>query len=156
MNQIKRAGIILLSMTIPFVIGGGIWAMAQTPAGSLRQIEASIVADPEQAIKGIDAGMSRWTSSELPAALLIRGKAKMALAKKAPAGEAANKLYLQAGVDFMRVAALMPYAQEATEALALAGRCCSAAGDETGAKAINDLLVKRSSGEATSASQTGM
>ena len=119
-------------------------AIADTPADSLRRIEAEISQGRAgQAVAEIDAGLRGWSSTELPIAFMARGKARMALARQATTPEDQKKLYVQAGVDFMRVAVLFPYSPQAPDALLLAGQSCASAGNSAGATAIYQTLTSK-------------
>jgi len=72
----------------------------------------------DKAFEIIDDNIDRFDTGALPRALLLRGKARMAMA--GGAGNADKRLR-QAGLDFMRIVAHYPDSVDAGEALYLAG-----------------------------------
>ncbi len=97
----------------PEKANGDVRAQLKATAYLLEQGEA------ESALEKINANLERYEHHDLPMALLIAGKAQMALAGKARQRE---ELLLKAGLNFMRVATFFSEAPEAPEALYLAGR----------------------------------
>jgi len=122
--------------------GLAVMAIADTPADPLRLTEAKISQGrADQAVTEIDEGLHGWSSTQLPDAFMIRGRARLALAQQASTADEKKKLYIQAGVDFMRVAVLFPYSQQVPDALLLAGQSCAAVGNSAGATAIYQTLA---------------
>jgi len=72
----------------------------------------------DKAFEIINDNIDRFDTGALPGALLLRGKARMLMAKGA--GDAGKQLR-QAGLDFMRIVAHYPESRNAGEALYLAG-----------------------------------
>jgi len=91
---------------------------------TLRKI-ADLLAQgrPDQAADQLDAQWSSLPASQLPAALIIRGLARMHLADQAADPAARKALLLDAGLDFMTVPAdFDDYPAAAAEALYQAGQ----------------------------------
>jgi tetratricopeptide (TPR) repeat protein len=72
----------------------------------------------DKAFEIIDGNIDRFDTGTLPRALLLRGKARVLMAKSGNAGN----LLRQAGLDFMRIVAHYPESVDAGEALFLAGQ----------------------------------
>ncbi len=89
-----------------------------------RFVRVKILIESGQASKAlasIEAGLKSYKLSDLPAALLWRGRAQMALAEKA-SGSQREALLLKAGLNFMRAFSALPDSSAAGEALFEAGR----------------------------------
>ncbi|HUT61682.1 MAG TPA: hypothetical protein VNA25_27910 [Phycisphaerae bacterium] len=88
----------------------------------LRGLEVRIEqGEAAQALAGIRKNIESYGSADLPKALLLAGRAQMALAGKA-SGDEKRALLIEAGLDLMRVYAYFPRSQEAAESLYLAGQ----------------------------------
>ena len=92
-------------------------------AGMFTSIEAWLDDDkPRKAVDAINKNLRSYTRSQLPKALLLRGRARVLLAA-GETGKDKDRLLLQGGLDFMRVyAAFRTSRDEASEALFRAGR----------------------------------
>jgi hypothetical protein len=131
-----------IAVMLAGLAGLAVTSIADTPADHLALIEANFSpGQADQTIAAINTGLQSWSSAQLPRAFMIRGQAKLALAGLATQADEKKKLYVQAGLDFMRVAALFPYSSQAPDALLLAGQSCDSAGDPSGAAAIYRTLV---------------
>jgi len=75
----------------------------------------------QQALESIQSRLSEYLPSQLSEALLLAGKARLALARSA-AEDARAELAALAGLDLMRVVAYYPASTEAPEAMYLAGQ----------------------------------
>ena len=75
----------------------------------------------QQALDSIQSSLNEYPPSQLSEAMLLAGKARLALAKSAVADVRAE-LTVQAGLDLMRVVAYYPASAEAPEAMYLAGQ----------------------------------
>lgn len=96
----------------------------------------------EQSLRTLQETLRRCTESDLPRALLLTGKAQILLAETA--GEDRKRaLYLNGGLNCMRVVAHFPEAVEASEALLLAGKANLAINNQAAAKAAFDAVIQR-------------
>lgn len=75
----------------------------------------------DKALEILNRDIDGFDSGALPRALLLRGRAGMDAAGKL-SGKEAEKMLLQAGLDFMRVVTFYPDSVDAPESLFLAGR----------------------------------
>jgi len=87
----------------------------------LKGAAVILLRDPAAALAGIEENLDRYSPAQLSRALLLAGKAQVALAEKAE-GEPKTRLLLKGGLNFMRVWTYYPGAPEAPEALYLAGK----------------------------------
>ena len=87
----------------------------------LRGLEVRIKqGQPAEALAEITKSIESYGPADLPKALLLAGRAQMALAEKT-SGQQKRKRLIEAGLDLMRVYAYFPRSQEAAESLFLAG-----------------------------------
>lgn len=98
-----------------------------------------------KALKTLQDVLKRCNESDLPLVLLVMGKAQILLAEKAAAGSR-KELYVAGGLNCMRVIAHFPDAQEAAEALLLAGKANSAIGNQKAARAAFEMVQSRFKG----------
>jgi len=110
--------------------------------GELRAAEILIKqGQAGKALAQIRANLSRYRPGELPAALVLAGRAQMSLAAEAR-GQESRKLLIGAGLDFMRVVAFYPASAQAAEALYQAGRVNQAIGNLRAAGMAYRRLIK--------------
>lgn len=138
------------SVIVATLLLSGISLMdAQTPArtvsqaGQLSTVQGMIdKGQADRALKDIQASLLRYNTTDLPTALWLSGKARLALAQNADAA-AKGKLYLQAALDFMKVATFFPYANEAPPASVEAGKALAAAGDKASARVVLESTLMK-------------
>ncbi len=111
-------------------------------AEAANQIKAGRCADAADAIK---ARIRRYSDRELPAALLLRGKALLIMYEKGAAKD--RKTLLAAGLCFMRVAScISPGEPEVPEATFLAAKVCEHLGNRVAADNAYRLILQRHPG----------
>ncbi|MDY6914009.1 MAG: tetratricopeptide repeat protein [Planctomycetota bacterium] len=94
-----------------------------------------------KALKVIQDNLRRYSPSDLSMALLVAGKAQMALYEKAEPGPQRRKLLLSAGLNFMRVVTFFGSLNEAAEALYQAGRVNVELGNPQAAKNAYESVI---------------
>ncbi len=95
----------------------------------------------EQALAALNGSLQQFTVEELPKALMLMGKAQVAMAKSAQ-GEKARELLVAAGLNFMRVVTFYPTITEvAAEANYLAGKVNLELGNRAAARAAFNKVV---------------
>lgn len=118
--------------------------IAPSKALQLKQAQADIQAgDGAKAAKDIQGSLNEYNSQDLQRGLFLLGQAKKAQADKTADKAAKDKLYVEAGLEFMRSAVFFPYTNDAPEAMFSAGECSRLAGDADGAKAAYETCVVR-------------
>ncbi|MCD6303877.1 MAG: hypothetical protein J7M21_02825 [Planctomycetes bacterium] len=119
-------------------------AVAGLPArGQLRQAADLINAGRyDEAAEAIRQRLRRYSGRELPAALLLRGKALLLKYEKTQPRD--RKTLLEAGLCFMRVASgFDPSYPEVPEALFLAARVCELLGNKVAAQNTYRMLASK-------------
>ena len=96
----------------------------------------------ESSLRTLQENLRRCTEGDLPRALLLIGKAQILLAETAGPDQK-RALYVNGGLNCMRVAAHFPDAVEAGEALLLAGKANLAIENKNAAQAAFQEVVKR-------------
>lgn len=112
-------------------------------SSQLKVLASQVEIEPAKALATLDANLRAYSSAELPKALLLRGRAQLQLAAQA-SPKARRPLLLQAGLNFMRVAAFYPAAAEAAEALYRAALVHRQLDNPAAARAACELLCQRS------------
>ena len=115
--------------------------------GGDGQIKAADVllssGDPAKALATMQDNLGRYGGTDLAAALLVMGKAQMALAEKASDDAAKRKALLEAGLNLMRVYTYYGSLSEAGEALYLAGKVNESLGNKDAAGKAYEKVVSR-------------
>jgi TolA-binding protein len=115
---------------------------------SLKALEAQIQqGQADKVAKEVQGALGRYTRAELPGALCLLGKARLAMAEKAK-GADREKLLAQAGLSFMRVWVYFPESREAAESLMGAGTANERLGNPGAARAAYEDVVSRFSKDA--------
>ncbi|HOD82845.1 MAG: hypothetical protein BWX88_04443 [Planctomycetes bacterium ADurb.Bin126] len=96
----------------------------------------------QSSLQTLQQNLRRCTESDLPRALFLMGKAEILLAETA-GSDKQRALYVNGGLNCMRVVAHFPDAVEASEALLLAGKANLAIGNQQAAQAAFNQVVKR-------------
>jgi TolA-binding protein len=126
--------------TAPAAEAGAPAANTQLQLAQLR-LEAE---QPAEALSIIQEHLHEFRLNELPEALLIRGRARLALAEGAAQdAQTARSRRIEAGLDFVRIASHFPRSGPAPEALLLAGRISRALGDDRGAAGAWRRVIER-------------
>lgn len=116
--------------------------------GAARQVHGGQLADirglldenrPERALEFVLARMARLDEIEMPEALLLAGRARMALYQ----ARGSREHLLSAGLDFMRVAVFYAGTDFAAEALYRAGEVNEELGNASAARAAWQLVIAR-------------
>ena len=124
----------------------------RTPASNADTLRAAAVLLDEgrygEAAAMLRHRLEGLSAVELPAGLLLLGKAQLEMAKSDPDPDKARRLLLESGLNLMRVAACFPKGQEAPEALLAAGEVNERLDNTDAARAAYALLLKRYAGSA--------
>jgi len=115
-------------------------------SGQLREAQDQINAGQyAAAADSIKARLRRYPAGDLPAALLLRGKALLLMYEKGSRRE--RKTLLEAGLCFMRIAACVDLSEEQVpEATFLAAKVCEHLGNKVAAANTYRMLVNRHPG----------
>ncbi len=97
----------------------------------------------ERVIRQLQPRMKKFTAEDLPAAMLLLGRAKLGLSKQKQDKSAAEKMLLEAGLDLMRVVVFFGSSDEAPQALLSAGRVNERLGNADAAKSAYSAVAKR-------------
>ncbi len=122
--------------------------MQQTPrpaaseAGAqLRGLEFQVTSDPAKALATLKAGMESFSAADLPKALLLEGRAQVALEKQAKSAVEKRQLLVEAGLNFMRVGVFFSSSAEAPEAMYQCGVINLQLGNQPAAKLAFQKVV---------------
>ncbi len=114
-------------------------AAAQLKLASLS-VQAGRLRD---AVGQLQPYLKQFSAADLPKALYLLGEAQLGLARSEKDASAARKLLVEAGLNFMRVAALHPDAPETPAALLGAGEVNERLGNEQAARLAYSLIGAR-------------
>ncbi len=113
--------------------------------------------DPAKAVSTLQGNIDRYSGAELASAMLVLGKAQLALAEKAKDDAAKRPLLLDAGLNLMRVYTYYASLSEAGEALYYAGKVNEALGNNVAARTAYTRVTDRyGKSEAASKAQAAL
>ncbi len=121
---------------------------ANWPVSRLKALEVLIEqGKAEQALLDIqlDLNSGRYDREQLPAAMLLAGRAQRQLADTTAGLERRRRL-IGAGLDFMRVATFLPASAQASQALLAAGEVNAALGNAWAAGNAYQMVIRRYKG----------
>jgi hypothetical protein len=126
--------------TVAAPAAGSLAERAEAIRGLIDKKQAT-VQDLQGVLKNYADTRDRYNARDLSTAMLLAGRAQLALYDMAPADQKDPKLLQEAGLNLMRVFAHYADAKEAPEALFYAGKVNLALGNRAAARQAMDTTV---------------